>query len=198
LDDLNEDGEPDPVCSTQDFAAGLVLVIPCNAEGYAHEASEGTTRVPNSLAGLPGLSIDLTGISGDAVQARDDKGKKVVVFFITSDTLFDVGSSSLSDPAVENFDGLARVIQANWPSAPVQVRGHTDATGSVSGNQTLSEQRAKTVADYLAGRGIEPSRLSSVGLGSAAPIVLETNPDGSDNPAGRRDNRRVELVVRVP
>ena len=40
--------------------------------------------------------------------------------------------------------------------------------------------------------------MSSVGLGSSAPIALEQNPHASDNPAGRQENRRVELVVRVP
>jgi outer membrane protein OmpA-like peptidoglycan-associated protein len=198
FDDLNQDGEPDPICSTQDFGAGLVLQVPCNAAGYSHEPSEGTTLAPNSAYGLPGLEIDLTGISGNAAQARDPDGRRVVVFFISSDTLFDIGSSTLSGPAMENFDGLARVIQENWPTAPVQVRGHTDATGSASANQTLSEQRAAAAAAYLGTKGIDPARLSSVGLGSSVPVVLETNPDGSDNPAGRHDNRRVELVARVP
>jgi outer membrane protein OmpA-like peptidoglycan-associated protein len=198
IDDLNGDGQPDPICATQDFGAGLVLRIPCNAASYAHEPTKGTTPVPNSAYGLPGLELDLTGISGNAVQARDEKGQRVVMFFISSDTLFDVGSSTLSEPAMDTFDGLARVIQSNWPTAPVQVRGHTDATGSASANQTLSEQRAAAAADYLATKGIDRSRLSSVGLGSSVPVVLETNPDGSDNPTGRRDNRRVELVVRVP
>jgi outer membrane protein OmpA-like peptidoglycan-associated protein len=55
------------------------------------------------------------------------------------------------------------------------------------------------VADYLASsQGIDRGRLSSVGHGSTAPIVLERNPDGSDNPEGRHQNRRVELIVRVP
>ncbi|MEA2703588.1 MAG: OmpA-OmpF porin, family [Actinomycetota bacterium] len=198
IDDLDQDGQPDPICSTQDFGAGLVLRVPCNAAGYAHEPTPGTTLVPNSAYGLPGIELDLTGISGNAAQARDPNGKKVVVFFISSDTLFDVGSSTLSGPAMETFDGLARVIQGNWPTAAVQVRGHTDATGSATGNQTLSEQRAAAAAAYMATKGIDGSRLSSVGLGSSVPVVLETNPDGSDNPLGRHDNRRVEFVVRVP
>ncbi len=199
IDDLNQDGEPDPICATQDFGAGLVLRIPClAAQGYAHEPAEGTTMVSNSAYGLPGLELDLTGISGFASQARDPDGHKVVVLFITSDTLFDVGSATLSGPAMDTLDGLTRVIQANWPTASVQVRGHTDATGSAAANQTLSEQRAAAAAAYLATKGIDGSRLSSVGLGSSVPVVLETNPDGSDNPLGRHDNRRVEFVVRVP
>ena len=203
FDDYNQDGQPDPLCATRDYKAGLVLRIPCDAAGYASEPSEGTTLVPDSLLALPGLPDDikddvLSASSANGVRARDESGRLVVVLIIKSDTLFDVGSSTLSDPARETLDGLAAAIQRRWPTAPVQVRGHTDATGSASANQTLSEQRATNVATYLSSRGIDRSRLTSVGLASTVPVVLEKNPDGSDNPNGRRENRRVELVVRVP
>ncbi len=180
------------------MARGLVLRLPCTASGFENEVSEGVTLVPSSLFALPGLTVDLSDVSGSAVQARDPDGRKVVVLFISSDTLFDVGSAALGDPARATFDGLARVITDNWPVAPVQVRGHTDATGSAAANQTLSEARAEAAAAYLATKGIDQSRMSAVGLGSSVPIALEQNPDGSDNPAGRQENRRVELVVRVP
>ena len=201
LDDYNQDGQPDPICATGDFKAGLVLRIPCNAADYAPGVREGTTLVPNSLYALPGLPDELkdkvlTGASADAVQGRDESGKLVYVLFIQSDTLFEVGSSKLSDPARDTLNALANNIKRQWPTASVQVRGHTDSTGSASANQTLSEQRAKNVADYLATQGIDRSRITSVGLGPTVPIVLEKNPDGSDNPEGRRYNRRVELVVR--
>lgn len=197
FDDMNQDGQPDPTCGTRDFKAGLVLRLPCEAEWFANEPSEGTTFVPGSLSSLPGLPDDvkaqvLTDVSANAVAARDDAGKQVVVFFIHSDTLFDTGSASLSGPARDTLDGLARNISKTWPTASVQVRGHTDSTGSASANQTLSEQRAANVANYLATRGIDRSRLTSVGLSSSLPLVLE------DGEAGRRENRRVELVVRLP
>jgi outer membrane protein OmpA-like peptidoglycan-associated protein len=200
LDDLNQDGLPDLICGTGDYGAGLVLQIPCDALIYAPTPPEGTTAIPNSVFGLPALTPRelLAEASADAIQARDPNGKRVVVFFIQSDTLFELGSSTLSNPARETLIGLARPIQSNWPAATIQVRGHTDATGSASVNQTLSEQRAANVAAYLVSLGISQPRVSSIGLGSSRPIVLETNPDGSDNPVGRLVNRRVELVVRVP
>ena len=197
LDDYDDDGQPDPTCSVANFGAGLVLRVPCSI-GNASEPAQGTTLVPGSLFGMPSSPVDLSGVSGNAIVARDDRGQQVVVFFITSDTLFEVGSATLGDPARDTLDGMARIIQANWPTANVQVRGHTDATGSAAGNQTLSEQRAAAASTYLATHGIDGSRLTSVGLGSSLPIALETNPDGSDNPAGRMSNRRVEFVVRVP
>lgn len=198
LDDLNEDGDPEPTCGTQDYGAGLVLRLPCGPHGYENEVSEGVTLVPNSLFALPGLNVDLTGVSGSAVHARDQAGRKVVVLFISSDTLFDVGSAALGDPAKDTIAGMARVIQQNWPTAPVQLRGHTDATGNAAANQRLSEQRAAAAASYLATQGIDAARISSVGLGPTVPIAMERNPDGSDSEAGRHENRRVEFVVRVP
>jgi outer membrane protein OmpA-like peptidoglycan-associated protein len=199
-DDLNQDGMPDPICGTGEYGAGLVLQIPCNAADYAPTPPPDTIVVPNSLFRLPGLTRRelLAESSADAIQARDPNGKEVVVFFIQSDTLFEVGSATLSGPAEDTLGGLARAIQRTWPTAAVEVRGHTDATGSPAGNQALSEQRAANVATFLTTQGISRSRLSSVGLASTRPIVLETNPDGSDNPVGRLHNRRVELVVRVP
>jgi OOP family OmpA-OmpF porin len=62
----------------------------------------------------------------------------------------------------------------------------------VSVNQTLSEQRAANVATYLATQGIDRSRVTSVGLASTLPVAVE------DGDLGGRENRRVELVVRVP
>jgi outer membrane protein OmpA-like peptidoglycan-associated protein len=197
LDDLNQDGQRDLVCGTKDFGAGLVLQIPCDAAGYASEPSQGVTLVAGALSSLPAINdqlkaATLSDVSADAIAARDPAGKQVYVFFIQSDTLFDVGSSTLSNPARATLDGLARNIQATWPTASIQVRGHTDSTGTAAANQTLSQQRASTVMAYLASRGIAQSRLSSVGLGPTVPIALE------NGPAGLRENRRVELVVRLP
>jgi Outer membrane protein and related peptidoglycan-associated (lipo)proteins len=199
LDDLNGDGQPDRTCGTHDYGGGLVVRIPCDYATYAAGAAfAGTQLAPYSLLGLPGLPVDLTGISGSAVQGRTDGGQKLVVVFISADTLFAVGSAAVSGPAATNFAAIAHLIQEHSATAQVRVRGHTDATGDPATNQRLSERRAATVADQLATHGIDRSRLSWVGLGSAFPIVLETNPEGTDNPTGRQYNRRVELAIVLP
>ena len=195
-DDYNQDGEPEPTCGTRDFKAGLVLRILCDDMGWATTPPEGVTLVEGSLFGLPGIPDDikeatLTNVSADAIRARDVDGQRVYVFFHSADTLFAVGSSALSDPAKETLGNLAGNIDRQWPAASVQVRGHTDSTGSASANQRLSEERAREVAAYLGGHGIDGGRVTSVGLGATLPIVVES----SD--AGRELNRRVEIVVRV-
>jgi outer membrane protein OmpA-like peptidoglycan-associated protein len=61
--------------------------------------------------------------------------------------------------------------------------------GSEDSNQTLSERRADSVKRYLVGRGVQPERLSSSGRGENAPVA------DNDSPAGRQQNRRVEVVI---
>jgi outer membrane protein OmpA-like peptidoglycan-associated protein len=198
LDDLNGDGEPDPTCDRQDYGGGLVLRVPCDIAVYSQPPTEDTQLVPNSVYGFPGFEIDLSEVSGTALQARNAAGQRVVMFFISSDTLFDVGSSTLSDPARASFTALIRILQERWPTALIQIRGHTDSTGRPAANQRLSERRAAAALEFSAENGIDRSRLSSMGLGPTVPIVLETRADGSVNEIGQQYNRRVEFVVTVP
>lgn len=71
----------------------------------------------------------------------------------------------------------------------VQVEGHADSSGAYDHNQTLSEQRATAVLEYLAAHGIANSRLASKGFSSSVPL------DTNGTVAGRENNRRVEFVV---
>lgn len=194
LDDYDGDGRPDPTCGTQDFGGGLVLRVPCTIL-TANDPEQGTTLVDRSLFRLPGSTdVDLTGISGSLVLARDAAGARVVIVVFNTDGLFETGSAAVGNP--DNLDGVIRLVNARYASSAVQVRGHTDSTGTAAANQTLSERRAATVKDYLSGHGVKASEITSVGLGSSQPLALERNPDGSDNLLGRRFNRRVEIVLR--
>ena len=194
LDDYDGDGEPDPTCGTQDFGAGLVLRIPCEI-GTASEPEQGTRLVEGSLYRLPGSTdIDLTGVSGSVVLARDAGGSKVAIFINNSSALFETGSAAIGEP--ETLDGTIRVVNERFARGRIQVRGHTDSTGSAATNQTLSEQRAASVRDYLRDHGVNAAEITSVGLGSSRPLTEEREPDGSPDPEGMRFNRRVEIVIR--
>jgi outer membrane protein OmpA-like peptidoglycan-associated protein len=196
LDDYDGDGEPDPTCGTQDFGGDLVLRIPCEI-GTSNEPPNGTTLVKDSLFRMPGSTdIDLSGISGSLILARDVAGKKVVLVTFNSDGLFETGSAEIA--ATGTFDNTVTLINSMWPGSAVQVRGHTDATGSAAGNQSLSEERATAGKDYLTSHGLKASEVTAVGFGSSRPLAEETNPDGSANEEGQLFNRRVEIVLRVP
>lgn len=195
LDDYDGDGQPDPTCGTQDFGAGLVLRIPCRI-GTANDPENGTTLVKGSLYRLPGSTdIDLSGISGSLVLARDAAGAKVVIVVFNTDALFATGSAAIA--STDTLDATIRLINARYPGGAIQVRGHTDSTGSAAVNQPLSDRRAATVKEYLQSHGVRATEVSSVGLASTQPLAEERTPGGAAIPEGMRFNRRVEIVIRT-
>ena len=77
----------------------------------------------------------------------------------------------------------------------IEIAGHTDNIGSEESNMKLSQARAEAVRNYLISKGIKPERITAKGYGDTQPIAYNTNPDGSDNPAGRQQNRRTEARI---
>lgn len=109
--------------------------------------------------------------------------------------LFDFNQAGLKPEATASLDQIAEVVRF-YASAPVTLRGHTDAIGSDAYNDDLSLRRAEAVRRHLVDRGrIDAGRLRPTGLGKRQPVVPNTRPDGSDDPAGRERNRRVEVVL---
>ena len=86
--------------------------------------------------------------------------------------------------------GQAQKILKVYPKASFEISGHTCTLGSDERNQTLSEQRAKRLLDFLANNRVEPRQLSSAGFGETKPIA------NNSTDAGRRKNRRVEIRVK--
>ena len=115
------------------------------------------------------------------------------VITLEDSVLFDFGSSELRGQASTTLTNLATVIKDS--KAPkVQVQGHTDSVSDDAFNQKLSEQRAQAVSSALKSDGVAAD-LEAVGYGETKPVAPNENPDGSDNPSGRRLNRRVEVFV---
>ncbi len=104
------------------------------------------------------------------------------------DVLFNLNSASLKPDARERLAKVAGILIA-YPDIHVEVDGYTDNTGSVDYNQQLSEQRADTVRQYLVQQGVPSNSVDSKGFGPNDPIA------SNDSPDGRRQNRRVNLVV---
>ncbi len=100
---------------------------------------------------------------------------------------FATGKYDVPASADRVLGDIARQLKAN-PSWAVEVDGYTDNVGDKAANQTLSEERANAVANWLAQHGVDRSRLSAKGFGEAHPIASNS----SDK--GRAENRRVELV----
>jgi OOP family OmpA-OmpF porin len=108
---------------------------------------------------------------------------------------FDFDKSTLRPDAVAILNEAIEILK-RYPDLRVEVAGHTDSKGTDQYNQALSERRATAVYDYLTSNGIDAGRLMGpTGYGESRPIAPNTNPDGSDNPEGRAQNRRTELNV---
>lgn len=109
--------------------------------------------------------------------------------FITYGITFDVGKSSIKPESMGEINRIVALMNEK-PELKFSVEGHTDATGSASGNQTLSEARSKAIVDMLVSLGVAPDRLSSSGKGQSAPVA------DNGTVEGRAKNRRVEFVVK--
>jgi outer membrane protein OmpA-like peptidoglycan-associated protein len=105
-----------------------------------------------------------------------------------SDVLFDTGRFSLKPGAREKLAKVAGILLA-YPGLNIEVGGYTDNVGTDEMNQTLSENRAGSVRDYLVQQGVLANSVSSRGFGNTLPVA------SNDNSAGRQQNRRVELLV---
>lgn len=115
------------------------------------------------------------------------------VITLQDGVLFDFGKYDLRPEAKATLAKLDTVLnQAKVPAA--QINGHTDSIGDDAFNQDLSEKRASAVATQLKADGVT-ANLQTHGYGKTQPVADNTNADGSDNPAGRQANRRVEIYI---
>ena len=107
--------------------------------------------------------------------------------------LFDFGKSDIRADASQTLGKLATVLtNAKVPAA--HIYGHTDSVSDEAFNQQLSEARANAVKDELSKKGVGAT-LDATGYGESKPVAPNENADGSDNPAGRALNRRVEIFI---
>jgi outer membrane protein OmpA-like peptidoglycan-associated protein len=112
---------------------------------------------------------------------------------VGSDFLFDFDRADVRPEADEALAEVAQRVEA--AQKRVMVEGHTDGKGTDGYNQALSGRRAAAVRTALIARGASESQLLIHGYGKSRPIAPNAQPDGSDDPAGRQKNRRVEVVI---
>ncbi len=101
---------------------------------------------------------------------------------------FNISSANLAAGSAATLDKLVAAVKA-CPSTKLRIEGHTDDDGQPESNQTLSDNRAKTVFEYLSKAGIEPARMTATGFGANRPLVP------NDSPENKLKNRRIEFVV---
>ena len=114
-------------------------------------------------------------------------GEGITVTF-ESGLLYDFDSDIVKQTARNNLRTLAQSLD-KYPGSDILIVGHTDAVGPAAYNQSLSERRASSAADYLVVQGLARTRVSTRGMGETDPI------SSNDTERGRELNRRVEVAI---
>ena len=115
---------------------------------------------------------------------------------LAADVLFEFDKADLLPQAEETLGKAAAFVQErNAKGTVVRIEGHTDAKGSDSYNQTLSLRRADSVKRWFDAHGLSSMTFKTEGFGAKKPVAPNRKPNGSDDPAGRQKNRRVEIVI---
>jgi outer membrane protein OmpA-like peptidoglycan-associated protein len=108
---------------------------------------------------------------------------------ITEKIYFEFGKADIQERSFSLIDEIAATIVENDHIKKIEIRGHTDNVGSDIANLKLSQSRADSVANAIATRGVERSRLDAVGFGEMRPK------ESNDTEDGRAANRRVEFII---
>jgi outer membrane protein OmpA-like peptidoglycan-associated protein/tetratricopeptide (TPR) repeat protein len=107
---------------------------------------------------------------------------------------FDFNSTELAEKSKKSLDYMVTLIKNNG-EFKIELTGHTDAVGSSEYNNILGEKRAIAVSNYLINNGISKAAVIIKSMGETKFIAKNTNADGTDNPDGRKFNRRVEMRI---
>ena len=125
-----------------------------------------------------------------AVEAANiQRNADMLAVTFKADALFDVDSAALKAGSIDEIQRVSTVLN-QYPQTSIIVSGHTDSTGSEDHNLTLSERRANSVKNALAGQGVSLSRITTIGYGQATPIA------DNKTEAGRQLNRRVIITIK--
>jgi OOP family OmpA-OmpF porin len=206
--DRDGDGKKDDVDQCPDVASPLPTGCPDpdpDKDGIPSDTDQCPDIAGVGPTGCPDPDPDKDGISGDLDQCPneaevpngfedkdgcpDELPEKVQKFSGTiSGIYFEFGKAVIQQASFPVLDEAAAVL-AEHPDLRIRIAGHTDSKGTPERNLELSQQRAQAVADYLINKGVETSRIESVGHGEDQPIAP------NDTEQGRKQNRRIEFEI---
>ncbi|WP_439272238.1 OmpA family protein [Pseudochrobactrum sp. HB0163] len=122
--------------------------------------------------------------TGVSVTRQGDR----IILNMPSSITFNTDQDTVMPQFYPTLNSVAVVLR-KFDKTLVDIKGHTDSTGSASYNQQLSQRRALSVGNYLSGQGIDGRRFAIMGFGSSQPVASNATP------AGRAQNRRVEIEI---
>ncbi len=173
------------MADSQASAAAALSATQADADQSRLAAQQAQLRAQQAETEKAAMRTKLSDQLNKILQTRDSARGLIVSM---SDVLFDTGKYSLKPGAREKLAKVAGILLA-YPGLNIEVGGYTDNVGGDAMNQTLSENRAGSVRDYLVREGVSTNSVSSRGFGNTLPVA------SNDNSAGRQQNRRVELLV---
>jgi outer membrane protein OmpA-like peptidoglycan-associated protein len=179
--DNDGDGIPDAADGCPDAAEDLDGFRDQDGCPDLDDDGDGVLDADDTCPRTPaGMRVDEHGCP--AAAAAPDVARDLILEGVN----FRSGSAELVTTSLVVLEEVARSMLAH-PEAVIEIRGHTDATGSAEANRLLSQQRAMAVRNALIRFGIAPARITANGYGEDYPIAP------NDTPEGRARNRRVEL-----
>jgi outer membrane protein OmpA-like peptidoglycan-associated protein len=173
------------MAASQAASAAAVTAAQADAEQSRLAAEQAQLNAQQAETDKAAMRTRLSDQLNAVLQTRDSARGLIVSM---SDVLFDTGKYSLKPGAREKLAKVAGILLA-YPGLNIEVGGYTDNVGADAMNQTLSENRAGSVRDYLVNQGVATAAVSAKGFGNTLPVA------SNDNSAGRQQNRRVELLV---
>jgi outer membrane protein OmpA-like peptidoglycan-associated protein len=177
----------------------IKLAIVALAIAPLAHAEEPTTASRTKISDLVFRTRDLVfhveDIGGKIESIAVRETKTEVRIDLAADVLFDFDKADLLPKAQETLTQAASIIR-DRAKGSVRIDGYTDAKGSDPYNQRLSERRAAAVETWFRTQGnLKSVAFVSRGFGAKNPVAPNTKADGSDDPEGRKKNRRVEIVM---
>ena len=173
------------MADSQAASASALSAAQADADQSRLAAQQAQLSAQQAEADKAAMRMRLSEQLNKILQTRDSARGLIVSM---SDVLFDTGKYSLKPGAREKLAKVAGILLA-YPGLNIEVGGYTDNVGGDAMNQTLSENRAGSVRDYLVQQGVATNSVSAKGFGNTLPVA------SNDNSAGRQQNRRVELLV---
>ena len=136
-------------------------------------------------------NFDIPTGSGDNLVSKLIELKNIAVGskIALRNVFFDTGKAFLRAESNGELDRIVKLMK-DVPTLKIEISGHTDNTGSATVNQTLSQQRAEAVVNYLTSKGIQANRLTAKGYGSSKPVASNNTDDG------KQQNRRTEFEIK--
>ena len=132
-------------------------------------------------------------VNADMIPDKVFEGK----FLSINNVLFEFDKYELNEEAKSGLEVLKSILTSH-PELKVEVAGYTDSKGSKEYNRILADKRAQSVIDYLSSSGSTATNLIKKAYGKSDFVALNSNQDGSDNPEGRKYNRRVTFGIIDP